>query len=249
MSFRIVACIIFSSLACVARPLPNPQSPSTDPFGDPEPSPIARAGAPGSSISIARLRVPEKARDLYNQAITLFIKDKFSEAERKLDRALKIYASFPDALTLRGGVYLRFRNWQPAEQDFEAAIATDPGFSPAYIGLSDLYNEQSRFDDALRSIRQADALTPGAWNIQYEIARALIGKHQYDRALSVADAALHARRPHHCLLHFAKARALIGLKRYSQAKVELQTFLADNRSGDNQPARDLLNEIEVAGGQ
>jgi predicted Zn-dependent protease len=77
----------------------------------------------------------------------------------------------------------------------------------------------------------------------------LIGKHQYDRALSVADAALHARRPHHCLLHFAKARALIGLKRYSQAKVELQTFLADNRSGDNQPARDLLNEIEVAGGQ
>ncbi len=249
MLCRIVTCIIFGSLACLALPLPNPQSPSTDPFGDPPPSPVASSGASEASVSVARLRVPAKARALYNQALKLFIKEKFLEAEGKLDQALKINSSFPDALTLRAGIYLHLRRWEPAEQDFEAAIASDPRFAPAYIGLSDLYNEQSHFDDALRTIQQADALTPGIWNVQYEIARAWIGKHQYDRALAVADAALHARRPYHCLLHFAKARALIGLRRYSQAQTELQTYLADDRSGDDRLARDLLNQIQTLPGQ
>jgi tetratricopeptide (TPR) repeat protein len=166
MLCRIVAYIIFSSLVCFARPLPNPQSPSTEPFGDPQPS-IAPTAPTEPRISVARLRVPGKARALYNEAIKLFVKDKFLDAERKLDQALKIYASFPDALTLRGGVFLRFRNWQPAEQDFEAAIACDPGFSPAYIGLSDLYNEQSRFDDALRSIRAGRYVD--TWSLEHTV--------------------------------------------------------------------------------
>lgn len=244
MSWCIVAFVVFSTFVCFARPSQNSQ----DSFSDPQLASIAPTGPPEAGISVTRLRAPGKARAHYNQAFKLFVKNKFSDAEREVEVALRLYPAYPDALTLRGAIQLYLHHFESAERDFQAAIRSDTRYSPAYVSLADLYNSESRFDDALALTEQAATSMPATWNVQYEIARALIGKRQYESALAIADSALHAKRPHH-LLHLAKARALLGLKQYSQAKIELQTYLADERPGDREHARGLLNQIQNVSGQ
>lgn len=246
---RILAFVSLTSFVCLARPVPNPNPSPVDPAGGSPPAVIDRPHPLDAPISIVRLSVPEKARRLYDNALTAFMKQRLAEAKTKLDEALHLCPAFPDALTLRGGVYLNQDRLDAAEDDFLTAIRFDPAFLSAYIGLADLYNQESRFDDALAITGQANAMTPRVWNVQYEVARAFIGKGQYDRALAVIDATLISRPDDHRLLNLAKAHALVGLQHYSQAEAELQTYLADERSADDERARDLLDRIQTIVGQ
>ena len=80
------------------------------------------------------------------------------------------------------------------------------------------------------------------WDVQYELARALIGKKQYRRALSVRETSL--RKEHGSLLHLARAHALAGLGKYPQARSELEEYLRFNPGSEGaQDARNLLEII------
>jgi tetratricopeptide (TPR) repeat protein len=138
-------------------------------------------------------------------------------------------------------IQLNLNQWEAAEQKLQAAIRSDSAFPSAYVVLGDLYNRELRFDDALATMEQAVALIPDSWLVHYEIARALIGKHQYDLALTISDAAL--RNNHGTLLHIARAHALAGLKRYPQAIAELRAYLHYQPVGEgSQQAREMLRQ-------
>lgn len=199
------------------------------------------------SISVARLRVPLKVGRLYEKARAAFLKHQYAEAQGQLTQALQQYPAFPEALTLSGAIQLDLNQWEPAEQSLLAAVQSDPTYGTAYLVLGDLYNRELRFDDALSVSQRAVALTD-SWVVQYEMARALIGKGQYGLALSTSEAAL--RTNPGTLLHVAKAHALVGLGRYAEAAAELRTFLEYQPAGEGgQDARDLLQQIQSVMGQ
>ena len=190
-------------------------------------------------ISVTRLREPCKARKAFTKAMDAWRKGRSAEAvewyrkvlrlrsaeaQRKLDEALKIYPAFPEALTFYGCIHAEFKQWDSAEKELQAAIETDPSYSPAYVVLAGVYNAQGRFDEAQQAIQLGLSAGADTWHVQYEIARSLIGKRDYDGALAAAEAALHSR-PDGGLLHLAKVHALLGLRRYLQAATELNIFL------------------------
>ena len=194
-------------------------------------------------ISITRLREPRKVRRLYEQAMDAWLKHKTVEAVHRLEQALNLYPPFPEALTFYGGIQSSLQHWESAERSLQAAIQSDPTYSPAYAVLAGVYNAQARFDDAQEAAQQALSQGADSWDVQYEIARAFIGKQQYETALAVTDAAL--RSKHGSLLHLAKAHALLGLRRYQHAATELRTFVHDQPDGDgSEQARDLLSRIQ-----
>lgn len=205
---------------------------------------VTRSGAAeGASISIARLREPRAAQKLYRRALNATAKRDYAEAQRKLDKALKIYPQFPEALTLYAIILAMAHQWQQSEQNLQAAIQTDPNYAPVYVILAGVYNAQLRFDDAQEATQHAVAAGADTWDLQYEIARVLIGKREYESALEIAETALH-RKQHGSLLHLAKAHALLGLRRYPQAATELRAYLHYQPAGDgSQHARDLLQKI------
>ena len=208
-----------------------------------------RTGSVGSAearISIARLREPREVRRLYEKAMRAWVEHKPAESQRRLDQALKLYPNFPEALTFYGGIDASFQQWESAEKKLQAAIQSDPSYPPAYVVLAGVYNAEARFDDAQEATHQALAAGVDTWEVQYEIARAWIGKKQYETALAVSETAL--RSKHGGLLHLAKAHALLGLQRYQQAVAELKTFVHDEPDGDgSEKARDLLKRIASTG--
>lgn len=200
------------------------------------------------SISITRLRVPRKARELYKRARRAFQKHRDATAQEKLDQALQRCPAFPEALTLRGFIQLDLNQWGFAEDNLQAAVRIDPTYELAYRLLGELYNRERRFDDALDASQRAAALNPNSWLVAYELARAFIGKQQYALALNISDAALAHNRG--TLLHVAKAHALLGLGRYPEAVTELRAYLDYQPAGDgSQDAHDLLDQIQSATGQ
>ncbi|HTT22987.1 MAG TPA: tetratricopeptide repeat protein [Candidatus Sulfotelmatobacter sp.] len=241
-------CVLLS-LPSVAQALAGQLTPpaSNDADQPVQPAPRVRsAGPPEAPISIARLKVPRKARTLYEAALHAWGKHASAEAQKKLDQALKIDSKFPEALALRGGIEAAYQQWDSAEQSLRAAIQIDPGYSPAYVILAGVYNTQSRYDEARMTTEQALSAGASNWSVQYEIARAMIGKGQYENALAVTEAAL--RSNHGALIHLAKAHAMLGLGKYPEASVELRTYLHDDPNGDgSNAARDLLQRVETLG--
>ena len=201
------------------------------------------AGPADARISIRRLQVPRKARELYEKALNAWARQALVEAQHNLDQALELDPTFPEALTLRGGIQATRHEWTLAEQSLEAAIHTDPSYPPAYILLAGVYNTQDRYDEAQEAAEHALSAGATTWSLQYEIARALIGKGQYQSALAISDAAL--RSPHGSLMHLAKAHALLGLRKYPEAAAELTTYLRDDPRGEiSQDARSLLDRVQ-----
>jgi tetratricopeptide (TPR) repeat protein len=246
--FRFIvafACIIVLNLGCLAQSVVD--NLATDPQLNSESQSIGvdSPSVPRSEqrISVARLKVPRKVRQLYDKAVKAFQTGNSAEAKRKLDDALKQYPDFTEALTLCAFIQLNLNQWEAAEQKLQAAIRSDSAFPSAYVVLGDLYNRELRFDDALATMEHAVALIPDSWLVHYEIARALIGKHQYDLALTISDAAL--RNNHGTLLHIARAHALAGLKRYPQAVAELRAYLHYQPAGEgSQQAREMLRQLQ-----
>ena len=117
------------------------------------------------------------------------------------------------------------------------------------LTLADLYNEQLHFDESVVVSKRAVALSPGAWPVHYEMARAFIGQHRYDLALSSGEAGLRTKH-HGTLLHLAKAHALKGLKKYQQAAAKIETYLRYQPHGEGSlNAHDLLLEVERRNGR
>jgi tetratricopeptide (TPR) repeat protein len=207
-----------------------------------------RAGRPSqqakeTSISIARLRVPAKARKLFEKSRKALLKHRYSVAEQNLTQALQHHPDFPEALTMLGYIQLDRGEWGAAEHNLRAAVRSDATYGLAYLVFSDLCNRQGHFDEALDMARRGQALLPDTWSVQYEMVRAFMGKGQFTLALQTSDDGLSRYRG--TLLHVARAHALIGLRRYSEAVAELRVYLAYEPNGDGaENAHALLKEIQ-----
>ena len=237
---------VLSSLPCFAQNLADasPGHAVNDPDQHSKTIPGGRSvGSAEARISIRRLKVPRKARQLYEKALNAWARQVHVEAQRDLDQALTLDPAFPEALTFRGGIQAANQQWTSAEQTLQAAIQSDPSYAPAYVILAGVYNTQDRYDQAQEATEHALLAGAVTWSVQYEIARALIGKGQYEKALAISDAAL--RSPHGSLMHLAKAHAMAGLLKYPEAVTELRTYLHDEPAGEgSQDARSLLERLE-----
>ena len=241
----VLACVIFlKSAVSFASESQDPQRSPDDRQAPTSVSASSRRKVE-PTISIKRLRVPDKVRNLYGKALRAFRKHKYVEAQAKLDQAPRVYPDFPEALALSGSIYINLAHWDLAEQTLRGAICSDPTYEAGYRLLSDLYNREKRFDDAMAVSQRAIGIAPESWPLRYELARALIGKHEYGAALRTVDASL--RKFPATLLRVARAHTLLGLGRYPEAAAELRAYLQFAPRGDgSQDAQSLLAQIQSA---
>lgn len=209
--------------------------------------PVAAASKAGDhySVSVAQMKVPEKARKAFNNAESAVKKQKLEDAQKNLAEALSIYPGYAEALTLRGILKLDAGQADAARADLEQAVDSDNNYSMGYIALGACYNMLTRWDDALRVLDRAVGLSPTSWQGYFEMGKSLIGKADYEAALRQLNRAedMHPKYP---LLHLVKAHALLGLKNYAEAMSELEAYLEKEPAGaQSQEAKLTLEKVRA----
>jgi tetratricopeptide (TPR) repeat protein len=187
---------------------------------------VAAAQADGkATVSVAEYKVPQKARDAYHKAEVALSKNHPDEVKKELAKALEIYPDYAPALTLRGVISLDAAHPEAAVNDFDHAIKSDPDYPLAYTAMSSALNQLHKFDDALRSAERAITLAPSSWQSYFEMAKAYVGKADYQHALQQLSKSQSFLVNDYAPLHLVRAHALLALKNYNDAVAELQEFL------------------------
>jgi tetratricopeptide (TPR) repeat protein len=208
----------------------------------------ANAFAPGrGTVSVAQLRVPEKARHLAEKARSAMAKSKNDDAMKLLDESLTIAPDYANALTLRATLDVTGNQPQAAIEDLDHAIKADPSYGPAYLILGAVYNQMGRYDEALRSLDRSSMYDPSSWQCAFETSKAWLGKRDYEHALQQLNRAqaLGGERIA-TQIHLLRGYALMGAKEFQQAGTELEAYLtADPNSQISGSVRAALARIKT----
>jgi tetratricopeptide (TPR) repeat protein len=142
--------------------------------------PEATVGA--QLVTANALRAPSKAQRALEKATAAIAHDELKEAEKQLARALELYPNYAKALTVRAALRI-ITGRSDAIKDLQQAIQVDPQYEAPYAILAGIYNNIEQYDDALPLVQRALQLLPVAWQVHYEMARALCGKYRSLEAL------------------------------------------------------------------
>lgn len=184
-------------------------------------------------ISVAQMSVPGKARAHFVKAEQFFSKANYPAAQKEADKALAIYPRFAEALTLCGMLAMQKQDTLQSAKDFEAAVQSDPNYGTAYLALGSAYNDMGHYDQAERALERGVPLVPAAWQGYFEMARAYLGKHMYEKATQLASKAESLAPSSFANIHLLKAYTLIPQKLNKEAAHELRAFLSHNPTGTN----------------
>jgi len=193
---------------------------------------------PGEQVVTANtLRAPAKAQAAFQRAMAAFNKHQQSEAEKQVSRALEIYPDYSVALTLRAYLHVTTQR-SDAVADLEHAIRADPSYAPANALLASFYNDSQRYDDASPLIQRALRLLPSTWQVHFEMARTLFGKHRSTEALAeVTDAITLIRASavaspeSRAYVHFLRGQILMDRHELEGARQEFELTLKEEPQG------------------
>ena len=197
-----------------------------------------------NTVSVSDFKIPKKAREAMQKAEAAVQALKTEEALAHIGIALQIYPRYAAALTLRGIMKLDTHDAQNAASDLEQAIQCDPAYALAYLAFGATYNNLSRFDDSIRTIDRGIALSPTSWQGYYELGKAYIGRGDFTTAIKQLNKAEDMAPKDFALVHLVKAHAMLGMKDYSSAMLELQSYLTRRPQGpDSEAARKTLDDV------
>lgn len=193
---------------------------------------------PGEQVVTANeLRAPARAQAATQKALTAFKNHRQNEAERHISRALEIYPDYAVALTLRA---LMKVNTQPSDAvaDLEHAIRADPSYGPANALLASMYNDRRQFDNAAPLVQQALRVLPSRWQVHFEMARTLFGRHRSTEALAQVTDAVRLIRAGaiaspeaRSSVHFLRGEILVDQRDFEAAKQEFELTLKEEPQG------------------
>jgi Tfp pilus assembly protein PilF len=206
--------------------------------------PQAEPGA-GNTISVATLQVPQKAKNEFHRGNDAFMKEKYKEAEKHVDKALTIVPQYAQALVLRGLLQFRKGDVTGAEQDFQSSMANDPSYGLAYFAMGAALNARGRFSQAQRTLEEGLRYEPTSWQGYFELSKSVLGQHDFRNSLKYVVKA-ESFGVNYAPIHLVKANALLGLKDYDEAASELERYLSAESTGPQaDEARRALSQAKA----
>ena len=122
--------------------------------------------APGTTISVTSMAAPKDAMHAFEKAQKIKA-EKPAEAEKELNKAVKIYPQFAAAWALLGDIHRERNEFDAARTEYAHAIAADPQFVNPSYGLTMIAAQEKKWDDAIRLSDQVIKLNPAAYPLVY----------------------------------------------------------------------------------
>jgi len=97
------------------------------------------------------ISIDKEYSEAYNNLGVLYLEEgKYKEAIRYFEKAVKnIFYTTPElAYNNMGFAYEKLNDFSKAEKNYKEAISINPSFSPAYINLARIYEQQVKYKEA-----------------------------------------------------------------------------------------------------
>jgi len=143
----------------------------------------------GSFVSATSLEAPSDARKSYERAAKE-LKRKSPDLEKAvalLRAAVETYPDYAAAWTTLGRTHVRRRDFRAARLALEKAIAADTEFIEPYPLLSGVLLAFPDYSGVIANSERLLELRPGNPEALYYLALGLMGKQQFDQALTAAE--------------------------------------------------------------
>ena len=201
----------------------------------------ARSRAPG----VLNASAPPPAQDEFDKAevaLAANTKEGVAQGVQHLERAIRIYPMFVQALLKLGTAYMDLGQWDKAERALRKAIEIDAHTANAFFALGDLYLHQEKTADAEGALVQGLRIEERSWRGHLTLgrvywtmaaqtkdesqARPLLEKsyNQAKRALEL--------KPDLAAAHLLKGNLLLRAKRAQDALAEFEAYLSSEPHGE-----------------
>jgi len=182
--------------------------------------------SPGSTVSVATLRVPDKAWKHFARAKAAVEHNRTEESGREIAQALEIAPDFAEAFLLRADIQIKAHDYAAAINSIAEARRVEPDIALAGIVLAGAYNGLSQYPDALAVLEHLHGWEAQSWQASYEHARAATGMRDSDAALYWSARCLQLAPLNFADVHLVRANALLLARQWSDAEIQLQAYLS-----------------------
>lgn len=198
-----------------------------------------------ANLSKLDLKAPGRARRAFSKGLAAFVKKDFKAASESFRTAISIYPEFVSAHNALGFAYFSLGQNQLALQEFQRTIHLDDHLSNSFMNLGRAELALGQNANAQAAFEKAVSISPLIPNISLALSYTQYLNHDYAGAIKTAQQT-HAH-PHNgtAAVHYLAAASWQAQKRFSETRVELETFL---REDPNSPladaARKTIAQIE-----
>ncbi|MGA8150850.1 MAG: tetratricopeptide repeat protein [Terriglobales bacterium] len=198
-----------------------------------------------STVAVADLNVPNKARKEYQRAGIEIRKGDWTKAKEQLLKALAIYPDYAAAYNDLGAIYARLGDGIRDREALQNAIRVNARFVPAYVNLAKLAVGEHNLSEAERLLTDAVFADPGnAQNLMLLANVELLAGH-FAAAVTLCRRVHSQPHESQALAHYIAVRALQQENKTADALSEFQTFLREEPSGpDTEAARKEMAALE-----
>jgi DNA-binding winged helix-turn-helix (wHTH) protein len=149
-------------------------------------------------------------------------KDAFPKAKEAATRALQLDPVLTEPHTSLAYVSLYYDwDWTAAETAFRRAIALNRNYATAHHWYAVYLTAMGRFEEALASIRQSQALDPTSLIINTDVGFVLYYSRRYEEAIRQLQT-VSEMNPHFPLAHLWLGRAYQEMQKYEEAVAEFR---------------------------
>ena len=199
-------------------------------------------GGIGSTVSVASLRIPEKAWQHFSKATSLIHRNRLAEADLETQKAIAIAPDFAAAHLLRANVQVREHSFLAATASVAEARRTSPDLQWSGVVLAGALNGLRRYQEARAALEALTGDEARSWQASYERARSAIGLHDTSEALRWSEAALAGAPADFTDALVVRANSLTLACRWSEAASQLVTYL--QTEGSSLRRTEVLTALE-----
>jgi len=196
----------------------------------------------GQVVSVATLRVPEKAWRHFEKAKDAAQHNRLAEMDRETRKALEIAPDFAAAYLLRANSELRSRAFEAAIADVKEARRVEPDALWAGVLLAGAYNGMHQYEDARLVLAGLRGMEAQSWQAAYERARAATGLLDIEGALHWSSVAMACAPEEFPDVRLVRTNALIRAGRWSEAQSQMELYLQSK--GPLERRADVMEALE-----
>jgi len=212
--------------------------------GDDGASPAA--DAPGTTVDVGQVNIPEKARQEFDKGETALRGKNPDEGVKHFQKAVKLYDNYPQAYRMLGEAYLEQQDWPKAEAALKKSVELDPKLAASYVDLGAIANQQHNYPAAEEALKKGLELSPDSSAGKYELAKAYWATGRWQDAEPLVRDTVKAQ-PDLASAHVLLANILLKKRDAAGALHEYEEYLRLEPNGSMAPqVREVVEKIKAA---